>query len=158
MNININVDYPSAGDLTAVYDAVRFWRVFAARRIEGKEIWEITLQYRMVGCCAQYIDCACWWTLFPGCCAELLCRTVKLFVTQFTSEVASTVFSWNGGSYCCVYIAVERPPPAHPLSLISASYKIGERLRMLWDGLIHSSRQISFSLCLYLRACDIGRI
>jgi hypothetical protein len=35
---------------TAVYHAVRFWRVFVARRIAGKEIWEITLHYRKVGC------------------------------------------------------------------------------------------------------------
>jgi hypothetical protein len=88
---------------------------------------------------------------FPGCCAKLLCRIVNLFVTQFTSEVASTVFGWNGGSLLqCIYRSV--PPSTFPPTFPSsqAGYNNGERLRMLWDGLIDASRQSSSSSCPYL--------
>jgi hypothetical protein len=84
---------------------------------------------------------------FPGCCSELLCRVVNLFVTQFTSQVASSAFGCNGESCCRVYIEVDRLPPAHPLYLISTSYNNGKELQKLWECVADSSRQTS-SLCL----------
>jgi len=124
VNININVSFPSAGDLTAVYHVVRFWRVFVARRIEGKEMWEIALQQRKVGCLHSIQTAP-----VDGLFSWLLRRTSVPYSQLICNSVyfASCIHSFRlerRELLLCVYRSGPPSTCAHPLSLITTATKL----------------------------------
>ena len=150
----MNANYPPAGNLTAIYHAVRFCRVFFARRIEGEEICGNNLAVPEGKLFAQYIDRASWWTVFPAaapnfCAAQLtylwlsLLRKLHPQFSAGTEEATAVCMSQWTACHLLTHF-----PSSQPATKLVADV-VGRSYTFLSPNLLLTVR---------LPSCDIGRI